>query len=646
MRSVLFIIIGFIFVSQSTHANPVYPPFEPIYEVREERRHLLKMSDGTRLSTDLYFPITDQKKLPIILMRTPYNKLSAHTIRDARIFAAQGYIVATQDKRGKFESEGYFEVIGGEDIQDGYTTIDWLSKQEWSNGKIGTYGCSYLGEIQILQAPLKHPALQAMIPQAAGSAFGKAYGRYRFMSAFNGGAVELAAGLGWLYSAGNKLYLRPPAHLSDTDYLKHIDKFDIAPKLKGIDVQTQAWTLPWKDALENTDAPPTDFPEKLMIPLDSDFWETTGLLDGNETIDVPALHVNSWYDYGMAETMLTFNLFRENALSEKSRNGQYAIIAPGTHCQEEEATENTIVGKMPVGAARYPFWQYYLAWFDYWLKDKQDRLKDIPKIQYYIIGRNQWFEAENWPIEGTTFTKYYLNSSKGANSVYGDGSLTVEPSASDKKFDEFTYDPATPVPTIGGSVCCTSGDVPPGAYDQRPNATRQDVLVYSTPPLEEAVDVVGPIKAVFYVSSSAPDTDFTAKLIDVHPDGTAYNIQEGIFRVRYRNDFEKPEMMQAGEIYKIEIDMQASGAQFAKGHQISLHVTSSNFPRFDRNLNTGEENASETEIIVAQNKVHHSAEHPSHVLLPILPADKLKPVNVEKIKHHFTKVLTAKKGGS
>ncbi len=592
---------------------------EPVYEVRHEPSHWLEMSDGVRLSTDLYFPIAEGP-WPVILMRTPYNKNRASGVAEAMWFAGHGFVVAKQDKRGAYESEGEFDIIGGPDRHDGFETIDWLASQPWSNGHIGTYGCSYLGEVQIIQAPLKNPHLKAMIAQAAGSAVGKAFGRYRFASAFNGGALELAAGIGWIYTSGTKVYYRPPPGLSREEFLQVREFFNPAPNLPEQDYKRLWRVLPWQDALKVAGGPPNDFAELLTRDFSDPYWDDIGTLADDDTIDVPTLHINSWYDYAIAETLLTFNHFRRQGVSEHARENQYAIISPTTHCRSEEATENTLAGRRPVGDARLDHWTIYLNWFKHFLLGEP--LPPMPKLKYYLMGRNEWREADSWPLANTRFTRFYLHSGGKANSRFGDGRLSTEAPNGEGPADEFVYDPAVPVPTVGGPVCCTATpDAPPGGFDQRHVEMRSDVLVYSSDELSAGVEVTGPLSVTLFVSSTARDTDFTAKLVDVYPDGTAYNIQEGILRARYREGFDRKVFMEPGNVYEMKVDLHATGNYFAPGHRIRLEISSSNFPRFDRNLNTGGNNYDESEWLVARNRIHHNGKHASYLLLPIISAN-------------------------
>ncbi len=594
-----------------------FPAPEPKYQVRVERSVMVPMRDGVKLSTDLYFPEGAGEKLPVILIRTPYNKNLVYKRKWGKgpyMFAEQGYIVAVQDTRGRFESEGEY-TISTPDVEDGFDATQWVATQPWSTGKVGTYGCSYLGDVQVMQAKARNPHLAAMIPQAAGSSI-----PHRGFGVVNGGAIEMAASLGWFRGNGSKVFLRPPPGAGSDFYAQWGKYFNPAPtNLPEINFRKLWRTLPLIDMLKKAGAPPTDFDEIVThTPADS-WWLARGYLVETDQFDTPSLQVNSWYDFGVGETLYQFNLMRRNAVSARGKESQFIIVSPTAHCRSETATEHTVVGKMNVGDAQLDYWGIYLRWFDYWLKGIQNRVTDMPKVQIYVMGRNEWRGENEWPLARTQFTKFYLHSDGRANSRFGTGTLSTTEPAQEPP-DHYTYDPASPVPSVGGPVCCTgTPDAPAGAFDQSEVETRHDVLVFTTPPLKEGMEVTGPIQAVFYVSSSARDTDFTAKLVDVHPDGKAYNIQEGILRARYREGWNKKVWMEPGEVYEVRVSLHATSNYFKPGHRIRLEVSSSNFPRFDRNLNTGGNNYDETEWVVAENTIHHSSKYPSHIILPVIP---------------------------
>ena len=344
-------------------------------------------------------------------------------------------------------------------------------------------------------------------------------------------------------------------------------------------------------------------------------------VDDSDKFNVPALHVNSWYDGGINETLVLFNLFRTNATGDRGRDNQFAIISPTAHCESEglENWNNAVIGDRAVGDISKDYFRIYLDWFDHWLKGVDNGVTGMPKLQYYAMGTNEWRSANSWPLPDTKYQNYYLHSNGDANTRSGSGLLSTVAPASKELADHYRYDPGNPTPTLGGAICCISEDAAPaGAYDQRDVENRQDVLVYTSDELDSNLEVTGPITATLFVSSSAYDTDFTVKLVDVYPDGTTYNVQDSILRARYREGYEKQVFMQPDGVYRLNIDLHATGNVFLKGHRIRLQVSSSNFPRFVRNLNTGDNNYDETEFVTAKNTIHHSAKYPSHILLPVV----------------------------
>ena len=592
--------------------QPAAPPGwpSPLHEVELRESVWVPMRDGVRLSTDLYFPKGVTGRLPVIMIRTPYDKRPhRRPISSARMFAGQGYVVAVQDVRGKFESEGDY-TISKADVDDGSDATTWLATQSWSNGKVGTYGCSYLGDTQVMQARVRNPHHMAMVPQAAGSSI-----HYRYFGTMDGGAIELAGGLGWFRAYGSKRYLKYPPDMPFG--VRRL--FEIGPVLPPITDYRPIWnSLPVVDMMKQAGGPPTDFEDFVSHAPGDPWWDQFGYIKPDDRFDVPSLQVNSWYDFGVAETLQQFNQFRTNAVSARARDNQFIIVSPTEHCRSETATQKTIVGKRDVGDARFDYWNLYLRWFEHWLKDVDNGVTSMPKVRIYVMGRNVWRDEKEWPLARALTTKMYLHSGGRANGN-GDGTLSVAEPGSEPA-DSFVYDPADPVPSVGGPGCCSgSSEAASGAFDQSEVERRNDVLVYSTPPLDRGVEVTGPVEAVLFVSSTARDTDFTAKLVDVYPDGTAYNVQESILRARYRDGFTRPVLMSPGDVYRLRIDLKATSNYFGPGHRIRLEISSSSFPRYDRNLNTGGNNYDETKWVTARNTVHHTRAHPSHIVLPIIP---------------------------
>jgi len=600
----------------ASQAGSRFPVPEGRYDRRAVPSVFIPMRDGVRLATDLYFPVGAPAPHPTVLLRTPYDKTGAGIVRSATRFVAQGYVVAIQDIRGKFQSEGEFAVTAP-DRHDGFDTIDWLARQPWSNGKVGTTGCSYLGETQVTAASSRHPAHAAMIPQAASNVT-EMWSAHRG-GIWRGGALELSSGADWLRRFGAQIR---PVLLPNTDstgFRAATASFRLGATPPDVDFVSMLRTLPLRTLVQRMGAPPSDWEALVSLAPGDPRGERFGFITAADRFDTPALFFDSWYDYGPTNTLGLLRHLREGAASERSRDHIHAVIGPTTHCAYERASANTIVGHRDVGDARFDVFGLQLAWLDRWVRGVQNGIDTLSPIFLYVMGRNVWRTEREWPLARTAWTNYYLRSDGRANGRYGSGALSLA-KPGDEPPDRYVYDPAGPVPSTGGpDFGANNPDLPPGALDQRMVEMRHDVLIYTTPPLERGVEVTGPVTLVLYVSSDAPDTDFTGKLVDVDPDGRAFNVTEGILRARYREGYDRPAMMTPGEVYRLELDLEVTSNYFRPGHRIRLEVSSSNFPRFDRNLNTGGDNVSETTWRVARNAVHHSARRASHLVLPVIP---------------------------
>lgn len=582
--------------AQST-VEPPFPRPQGKYEFDVEKDVMVAMRDGVKLATDLYKPRGLSGKLPAILMRMPYNKNAyGGAVPPARFFASHGYVVVLQDVRGKFSSEGQYKVYEG-DVTDWPDTFSWVAQQPWSTGKIGTYGCSYLGEQQILAAARRHPNHIAGIAQAAGGNLGRFPGRRSFWGSVEGGAVALSINFGWM-----------PMFAS-------IDKG--ARPLPNVDFATHFRTLPTIDMTDRAGSPSWDWRNFFERSPDDPWWDAQGYLTPRDSVGAAMLHVSSWFDLA-AEALVQAETFRTNGVNDRARNNQYAIISPTVHCATEGATSATKTGDLVVGDARLKFYEIYLKWFDRWLKDEPNDVLAMPKFQYFVIGKGEWHSSNTWPVAGMRETSYYLHSAGRANTAAGDGTLsTVAPK--NERVDTFTYDPANPIPSRGGSICCTGNPKDqPGSFDNADLETRPDMLVYTTAPLSQGVELTGFLRGEFYLESNAKDTDVTVKVLDVFPDGRAMNIVEGITRARYRDGFDKTVWLSPGNVVRVPVDLHATSWFLPAGHRLRVEVSSSNFPRFDRNLNTGGRNFDETTFRSATNSIHHSARYPSRLVLPVV----------------------------
>jgi len=582
------------------------------------------MRDGIRLATDVYRPKTPGK-VPVIFSRTPYNFNSwgdgeprVRTYREALKAVKRGYAYVIQNERGRFFSEGEWDILGPP-TTDGYDAFTWIADQPWSNGKIGTFGCSSTAEWQMAVAALDHPAHAAMVPMGYGAGVGRVGEFYEQGNWFRGGAHQMLF-TAWLYGVQNDLY-RPsfPKDMTQEDLIRVSRSFDLAPERPEVDWSEALQHLPVCDIIKNVNGPIGVF-EKLIRrkPNDPDWYEG-GLYHDDMPFGVPSFWFCSWYDVSTGPNLELFNHIRKHAEDSVVAENQYMVIAPTLHCAYWRASEQTTVGERNLGDARLDYDGLIYDWFDNWLKGEDNGFASkTPKVQYYTMGLNKWQSSETWPPEEAEMTTYYLTGSGRANSVLGDGLLTVAIPGSEDSPDEFTYDPAFPVPSHGGNVCCTGNAVQGGSFDQSQLETREDILVYSTEPLEEGIEVTGTVGITLYVSSDVKDTDFTVKLVDVYPDGRAFNLDETIQRARYREGYDKEGFMEAGQVYQLEVSPMSTSNYFAPGHRIRIEVSSSNFPRFARNLNTGGNNYDESTSIVAHNRVHHSAQYPSQIRLPVV----------------------------
>jgi putative CocE/NonD family hydrolase len=596
-----------------------------------DRKVMVPMRDGVRLATDVYRPKSSAGKVPAVWVRTPYNFnfWDVHNGAPADMTAAltavkRGYAYVVQNERGHFFSEGDYDILGPPRT-DGADALQWISSQPWSNGKVGTTGCSSTAEYQMGVAATGHPAYAAMNVQGFGAGVGRVGPYYEQGNWYRGGAVQMLF-ITWLYGEQNQVRPAFPRATRQEDLIRASKSFDLAQHLPPVDWSKALWHLPVQDILKAVDAPhgifadamPVDTGGRMIQRAPNDpAWYKGGLYHDDMPLNVPGLWFMSWYDVSVGPNLALYNHARKTASPEVA-NQQWAIIAPVAHCAYTRAAADTIVGERSMGDARLDYSEIVYGFFDRFLKgEKSARLEALPKVTYFTMGLNKWQTSDTWPPAGAQPMTFYLSSAGKAQSLAGDGALTAAPPASDTP-DAFTYDPLNPVTSYGGNVCCTGTAIQAGAFDQRKMEARSDVLVYSSEPFKDGLELSGPIEPTLYVSSSAKDTDFTVKVLDVYPDGRAYNLDESIQRMRYRNGYDKPvAWMESGKTYKVTLQPLTTSNYFAPGHRLRIEVSSSNFPRFDRNLNTGGNNYDETAGIVAHNAVHHSSQYPSQVTVTV-----------------------------
>ncbi|MDG2109119.1 MAG: CocE/NonD family hydrolase [Flavobacteriaceae bacterium] len=616
-------LIIFIFSTKTTLAQNSIK--EKILEIATiEEKVMMPMRDGIRLATDIYIPKTG-KKVPIIFSRTPYNfnswvdgKEQTRTMERAYEALKRGYAYVVQNERGRYFSEGEWDILGVP-LTDGFDAFSWLEGKEWSNGKIGTLGCSSTAEWQMAVAALDHPSHAAMVPQGFGAGVGVVGSYYEQGNWYRGGAEQLLFP-SWLYGVEHdKFKPRIPSGATQEDLIRISRFYDLGPENPPVDWAEAFKHLPLKDLLKNVNGKKEIFDKMIRRKPNDSQWFDGGLYHDNMSFGVPSFWFVSWYDVSVAPNIALFNHVRENGKNDFVRENQYLVIAPTLHCGFTRATKNTIVGERSMGDARLDYDKLIYGWFDFLLKNEANDFKEkTPRVQYFTMGINSWQTSENWPPKNTFLKTFYLNSNGKANSRFGDGKLTSSMDRNGIQVDSFYYDPMDPVVSYGGGVCCTGNAIQGGSFDQRKMEEREDILVYTSDVFKKGIEMTGFIESTLYISSDVKDTDLTIKIIDVYPDGTAYNLEETIQRVRYRQGYDKEVFMDKEKVYKVDLTPMATSNYFKKGHRIRIEVSSSNFPRFSRNLNTGGDNYDETKSIIALNKIHHSKRYPSNIKLPFI----------------------------
>jgi len=554
------------------------------YDVKKEFHVKVPMRDGVILSADIFRPEA-AGTFPVILMRTPYdnNSLIAKGIQYAR----RGYALVAQDCRGRYDSAGEFYAWHNE-VKDGYDTQEWIGRQPWCNGKIGTAGGSYLGLVQWLAAPLRSQYLKTMVPRVITSNF------YDSPN-YSGGAFQLALNMLWGFRQLGRTN-------QNIEHYNWPELFRTLPLITADEAAGRKITF-WKDWVRH--------------PSYGDYWKEVSIEEKYEQINVPALIMGGWYDLYSKQAFVNYNGMVQRGGTEEARKGTKMIMGAWPH----PLSASTITGEVDFGAdSKHDLEGMELRWFDYWLKGIDNGIMNEAPIKLFIMGANYWRDEYEWPLARTQYVNYYFHSSGRANSLSGNGTLSTT-LPEDEPPDRYIYNPDNPVPTLGGNNCCSPDIVAWGAYDQRPAEQRNDVLVYTTPVIQCDIEVTGPIVVKLYASSSTPDTDFTAKLVDVFPDGYAMNLCDGIIRARYRESFEEAKLMKPGTVYEFTIDCWVTGNVFKAGHRIRVEISSSNFPRFDRNPNTGHEFGMDSELSIAEQKVYHNRNYPSHIILPVIPCE-------------------------
>jgi putative CocE/NonD family hydrolase len=559
-----------------------------------ERNVPMKTRDGVVLRADVYRPAGDGP-FPVLLQRTPYNKYNA--VDFALRAVARGFMVVVQDVRGRYASEGDFYTFKNES-NDGYDAVEWAAALPRSNGKVGMFGGSYVGATQMLAAIAHPPHLAGICPVVTAS-------NYHENWTYQGGAFEQWFNESWTSGLAQDTAERDLARRSNAlggDMVLPLTNYplfneDATAKRQSRTQQLAPYFLDW-----------------LAHPLYDGYWKQWAIEEQYASIQVPALTIAAWYDIFQGGSLRNFTGLQKLAGSAAARKGQRLLVTIGGHAGGGRKIGDLDFGK---AAEEYDENSITLDWYDYLFMGKQNRWASDKPVRIFVMGENEWRDEAAWPLERAKATSYYLNSGGRANTAAGDGTLATSAAVVDTA-DRLKYDPANPVPTVGGPLCCDGWHEPAGPKNQQKVEARPDVLVYSTPALENDMEVTGPVTLDLFASSTAPDTDFTAKLVDVYPDGSAYNLTEGILRAKFRLSTSEATPIEPGKIYEYKIDLWSTSNVFLKGHRIRLEVSSSNFPRFDRNLNTGKDGASSSAFVPATNIIFHGKSHPSALILPVV----------------------------
>ena len=581
-------------------ATPTFKHFDesllskPTYKVKIEKNVQVAMRDGVTVSVDIYRPDADGK-FPAILYRTPYSNNTDTAITLSKWFAERGYVYLYQDVRGKFDSNGDFYPFRHEP-DDGYDMDEWIGQQPWFAGKLGMMGGSYAGYTQWGPAIKGAKHLAALTPQFTTPDI---QGNWLYID----GAFNYAFALSW----GAMMM---DGHVSQSTG-------------SAVDMMAAYRTLPISAAPAVAGHRAPHYKDWISHPTRDSYWDDISYETSYDKVQVPILSVGGWYDIFLRGTLQDDVELRAKG-GPAARAGKRLMVGPWIH--GASTRNNSYMGPARPDAVDFgpeadvDLQKLYLRWFDYWLKGVDNGVKEEPPVKIFVMGENTWRYEQEWPLKRARPTRYYLASDGNAKTSDGNGKLSKQLPARSAPTDTYTYDPNDPVPTNGGTLCCAAL-TNPGPADQRANEKRQDVLVFTTEPLTETVEVTGPVTLTLYAATSAKDTDWTAKLIDVAPDGFARNVQEGILRARYRETRGRApgSLVEPGKVYEYKIDLWSASNAFLPGHRIRLEVSSSNFPHFDRNLNTGEDPATGSRIEVATQTVHHSKQYPSHLVLPIVP---------------------------
>jgi putative CocE/NonD family hydrolase len=569
----------------------------------------VEMRDGAQLAGDVVLPRGSgpNAKKPAIVLKMPYAPTVVARAPIVKKFLQAGYAFVVVTDRGTMWSDGQYHWLKGSK-NDFYDTLSWVARQPWSNGKVGTWGCSSGGENQLSLTTMNHPAHKAAVIMGAATGYGRLPG-FSDRGVFYTGGVPVFSWAWWYRNQAYYVHPTMPHTLSLEERAVLEMEYSAQPPRAAAQSQDLSWAghLPSQDLLKAVGAPDSEFNKLIQMAPEDTRWAEYDFLNEGDRTQVPSLHIDSWYD--SIESWGTMKGFEY--LSKSSPN-QYLIMGPTSHCAQGSESANTMVGERPVGEARFNYDDQVLAWFNHWMGNEAPQAQwQMPRVQYHVLGAQKWVKTEQWPPKSTA-RNLYLHSSGRANSLIGDGTLSWDEPGTSEMTDSYLYDPSHPVPSRGGG-CCSGA-----AQEQTEVEMRHDVLVYSTPVLTKPLDIAGDLVGTFFISSSTPDTDLMLKLVDVYPDGKAYNVQDTALRLRYRDGIDRPAMMKPGKVYKVNMTGIVTASRFDTGHRLRIEITSSNFPGYERNLNTGGSNFDERNPSVATVRVLHDRENASRLNLPVI----------------------------
>ena len=577
---------------------------EPTYKVAVEKDQPMRTRDGICLRADIYRPDAPGR-FPVLLVRTPYDKGAGMALTEKDYFPPRGYVVVVQDTRGRHNSEGEFYPFVHE-ARDGYDAVEWAAALPWSDGKVGMVGQSYLGLVQYYAASRRPPHLCAAAPVSGPVTYFENF-------AYRRGVLELGWMLAYFMFMARDTLARKGIY---GEHRARLDSYVSRPEIPMAPLKREVYRhLPLRDWGERLHDGAPYLADYLRHWTADSFWAETDLRPRFGEFDTPMLHVGSWYDVFQYDTLAMYLGMRDGARSAETRRAQKLTMGPWAHLMPYSIPTSRGTGDIDFGSeAIIELHALQLRWFDRFLKGIANNVVEEPPVRLFVMGENRWRDENEWPLKRTRYTEMFLHSGGRANTLGGDGRLGAQRPI-DEPHDSFVYDPDDPVPTRGG----TTLGLKAGAFDQREIEQRNDVLVYTGDVLERDLEVTGPVTMFLWAASSASDTDFTAKLCDVLPDGYVRNVVEGVVRARFRDSLASPTPIVPGRVYEYRLDLWATSYLFKAGHRLRLEVSSSNFPRYDRNPNTGHNLFEDAEIARAQQSVFHDSRYASRVVLPVIP---------------------------